>query len=73
MGMSIVLFLFIVFLIWLSIKFTWVMLKIGYVLCIGLPLATVLLLTGVILCCTLMLAPIGTGLMRMAGRVLYPF
>ncbi|MCD7746584.1 MAG: hypothetical protein LUI13_15110 [Lachnospiraceae bacterium] len=65
--------MFLFLMIWLFFKFTGAMLKICYVLCIGLPLALTFAMLGVVLCCTLILAPLGTGLMRLAGRVVYPF
>lgn len=71
--MSILIILMLFLMIWLFIKFTWVMLKVCYVLCVGIPLALMFIMIGVILCCTLILAPIGSSLMRLAGRVVYPF
>ncbi|MCD7882911.1 MAG: hypothetical protein LUI87_04265 [Lachnospiraceae bacterium] len=71
MSMLVLLILFLMF--WLFVKFTGIMLKICYVLCVGIPLALMFIMIGVILCCTLLLAPLGTSLMRLAGRIVYPF
>ncbi|MCD8104997.1 MAG: hypothetical protein LUF35_08365 [Lachnospiraceae bacterium] len=71
--MSIFIIMFLFLMLWLFFKFTWVMLKLCYVFCIGLPLALMLGMLGIVLCCTLVLAPVGTALMRAVGRVVYPF
>ncbi len=48
-------------------------LKIVYVCCVGLPVAAVLLVIGALLCCTIILIPVGTGMFRLAGGVIWPF
>ena len=65
--------LLIALLIWLFVKFTWVMLRVGYVLCIGIPLALFLGGIGLALCCTVILIPLGVGIFRILGKIIYPF
>lgn len=71
--MVIMALLFICIFSWLTFKFTGLMLKILYMVCIGLPLAGIFAVLGVILCCTIILIPVGMGMFRMAGKMLCPF
>lgn len=58
---------------WLCYQFTAIVLKLAYVLCIGIPLAAVLFVVGLLLCCTILLIPVGKSVIGLAGRVLFPF
>ena len=67
----VLLFLFIFF--WLGVKFTGGLLKLCYIMCIGLPLAVLVGAMGFMLCCTIILMPIGVGMIHLAGKLLAPF
>ncbi len=58
---------------WLCYQCTAMMLKLLYVLCIGIPLAIVLFVIGLLLCCTILLIPVGKMVLALGGRVIYPF
>lgn len=50
-----------------------IVLKIGYFLCIGLPVAIVLGALGLLLCVTIIGIPLGILLFKLAGGVLFLF
>lgn len=58
---------------WLCYQCTALVLKLAYVLCIGIPLAVVLFVVGILLCCTILLIPVGKRVIALAGRAMFPF
>jgi uncharacterized membrane protein YccF (DUF307 family) len=60
-------------LFWACFRFAGLMLKIAYVVLIGIPLAGLICSVGIAMCCTLILLPIGRNAFGLASRAVYPF
>ena len=71
MTIAVLLFLFVF--CWLGVKLTGGLLKLFYIMCIGLPLAVLVGTMGLVLCCTIILMPIGVSMIHLSGRLLAPF
>jgi len=50
-----------------------IMMKLIYLLLIGIPAAAVLFAVGIILCCTVIFIPLGRRSIELAGKVICPF